>query len=184
LGKWLFQVHDDHKAVNIYLVKGNDSALLNDTRIGAADLLAHLGQLARKPLIVLTGIRLVIPHVNIPSAASADIKKTNGLSRELLYICNMMDQRTMENKLKDLKPVLSDKYSVEKIGYFGSYSRNEQTEKSDIDILIEFRKPLGWDFFDLQDFLERELKIKVDLVSVKALKEQLKDAILKQARFV
>lgn len=96
----------------------------------------------------------------------------------------MMDQRTIEDKLKDLKPVLSDKFSVDKIGYFGSYSRNEQTEQSDIDILVEFRKPLGWDFFDLQDFLEKELKIKVDLVSMKALKEQLKESILKQARFV
>lgn len=96
----------------------------------------------------------------------------------------MMNQITIEKKLKNLKPVLSDRYSVEKIGYFGSYSRNEQTEKSDIDIIVEFRKPLGWDFFDLQEFLEKELKIKVDLVSMKALKEQLKDSILKQVRFV
>jgi len=96
----------------------------------------------------------------------------------------MMNQISIEKKLKNLKPLLSDRYSVEKIGYFGSYSRNEQNEKSDIDIIVEFRKPLGWDFFDLQEFLEKELKIKVDLVSIKALKEQLKDSILKQARFV
>ena len=96
----------------------------------------------------------------------------------------MMDQRTIETKLKNLKPILSDRYSVEKIGYFGSYSRNEQTAKSDIDIVVEFRKPLGWDFFDLQDYLEKELGLKVDLVSMKALKEQLKDSILRQARFV
>ena len=96
----------------------------------------------------------------------------------------MMNQISIENKLKNLKPFLSDRFSVEKIGYFGSYSRNEQTEKSDIDIIVEFRKPLGWAFFDLQEFLEKELKIKVDLVSMKALKEQLKDSILKQVRFV
>ncbi|OFX18986.1 MAG: nucleotidyltransferase [Bacteroidetes bacterium GWA2_31_9b] len=95
-----------------------------------------------------------------------------------------MNQISIENKLKNLKPFLSDRFSVEKIGYFGSYSRNEQTEKSDIDIIVEFRKPLGWDFFDLQEFLEKELKIKVDLVSMKALKEQLKESILKQVRFV
>ena len=96
----------------------------------------------------------------------------------------MMNRISIEKKLKNLKPLLSDRFSVEKIGYFGSYSRDEQTEKSDIDIIVEFRKPLGWDFFDLQEFLEKELKIKVDLVSMKALKEQLKDSILKQARFV
>ncbi|HUW06740.1 MAG TPA: nucleotidyltransferase family protein [Williamwhitmania sp.] len=83
-----------------------------------------------------------------------------------------------------MKPILSDRYAVERIGYFGSYSRNEQSEKSDIDILVDFQKPIGWEFFDLQEYLEQELKIKVDLVSIKALKEQLRDTILKQVRYV
>ena len=96
----------------------------------------------------------------------------------------MMNQKDIENKLKNLKPILSDKYFVKRIGYFGSYSRNEQDEKSDIDILVDFRKPIGWDFFDLQELLEKELNIKVDLVSVRALKEQTRDSILKQVRYV
>jgi predicted nucleotidyltransferase len=50
--------------------------------------------------------------------------------------------------------------------------------------LVEFRKPVGWDFFDLQEFLENELKIKVDLISSRALKEQLRDSILKQVQYV
>jgi len=95
-----------------------------------------------------------------------------------------MKQKELESKLKRLKPFLSNKFSVEKIGYFGSYSRNEQTKESDIDILVEFRKPVGWEFFDLQEFLENELKIKVDLVSSRALKEQLRDTILKQVHYV
>lgn len=90
----------------------------------------------------------------------------------------------IENKLKELKPVLLQKYYVDKIGYFGSFSRNEQTEDSDIDILVSFKKPLGWEFFDLQEFLENELKLKVDLVSVKALKEQLKQVILTSVKYV
>lgn len=96
----------------------------------------------------------------------------------------MKHQDEVEAKLKELKPTLSEKFHVEKIGYFGSYSTGEQTEQSDIDILVEFRKPLGWAFFDLKDFLEDELKAKVDLVSTKALKEQLKDIILNQVRYV
>jgi len=80
--------------------------------------------------------------------------------------------------------MLSEKYEVERIGFFGSYARGEQTIDSDIDILVEFRRPLGWAFFDLQELLERELKRKVDLVSVKALKEQLRDEILRQTRYV
>ena len=95
-----------------------------------------------------------------------------------------MKQEEIKIKLKNLKPVLSDRFSVKRIGYFGSYSRNEQTEESDIDILVEFRKPVGWEFFDLQEFLENELKLKVDLVSSQALKEQLRDSILKQVQYV
>lgn len=90
----------------------------------------------------------------------------------------------IENKLKELKPLLLRKYFVDKIGYFGSYSRNEQNENSDIDILVSFKKPLGWEFFDLQELLENELKIKVDLISEKALKRQLRQIILKNVKYV
>ncbi len=96
----------------------------------------------------------------------------------------MVKQNELENKLKNLKPILSDRYSVERIGYFSSFSRNEQTNKSDLDILVEFRKPIGWNFFDLQEFLEKELTIKIDLVSINALKEQIRDSILKQVRYI
>ena len=79
--------------------------------------------------------------------------------------------------------MLSDKYEVERIGYFGSFSRGDHSEDSDVDILVEFRRPLGWAFFDLKDLLEKELQRKVDLVSSKALKEQLRDDILRQTRY-
>lgn len=90
----------------------------------------------------------------------------------------------IENKLKELKPFLLKKYYVDKIGYFGSYSRNEQNEFSDIDILVSFTKPLGWEFFDLQEFLENQLKIKVDLISDKAIKEQIRQIILNSVKYV
>jgi len=96
----------------------------------------------------------------------------------------MKSKIEIENKLKELKPILLQRYFVDKIGYFGSFSRNEQTTDSDIDILVSFRKPLGWEFFDLQEFLESELKLKVDLISEKALKEQLRQVILNSVNYV
>ena len=96
----------------------------------------------------------------------------------------MLSSKVIENKLRNLKPMLSQKYFVERIGFFGSFSREEQNEDSDIDILVEFNRPLGWEFFDLQKLLEKELQRKVDLVSIKALKEQLKEEILRQTRYV
>jgi uncharacterized protein len=96
----------------------------------------------------------------------------------------MKSSLDVEKKLKELKPILSRKYFVDRIGYFGSYSRNEQNEDSDIDIIVSFRKPLGWEFFDLQELLENELDIKVDLVSEKALKSQLRQVILNNVTYV
>ena len=96
----------------------------------------------------------------------------------------MNTQIDIENKLKKLKPMLNKEYHVERIGYFGSYSRNEQNKDSDIDILVYFRKPLGWEFFDLQELLEKELELKVDLVSEKALKKQLRQIILKSVKYI
>lgn len=96
----------------------------------------------------------------------------------------MYDTVDIEKKLKNLKPILHQQYNVERIGYFGSYARDEQKNDSDIDILVSFSKPLGWEFFDLQDFLENELQLKVDLVSEKALKEQLRPKILNSVKYV
>jgi len=96
----------------------------------------------------------------------------------------MNTQLEIETKLKELKPILNKKYFVDRIGYFGSYSRNEQKKDSDIDILVYFRKPLGWEFFDPQELLENELQLKVDLVSEKALKVQLRQIILNSVKYV
>ena len=96
----------------------------------------------------------------------------------------MITQIDIEKKLKTLKPDLSTRFHVDKIGYFGSFARNEQTANSDIDIIVSFNSPIGWAFFDLQELLEKELNRKVDLVSINALKEQLKESILNEVKYV
>jgi predicted nucleotidyltransferase len=74
--------------------------------------------------------------------------------------------------LEKHKPFLREEYGVNEIGIFGSYIRSEQGTKSDIDILIDFEKPLGWEIVDLHEYLEDILQMKVDLV--------LKDAVLRK----
>jgi len=54
-------------------------------------------------------------------------------------------------QLQELKPILKQRYQVETIGIFGSYSRKEQNSKSDIDILVTFIEPND---IDLIDFIE------------------------------
>jgi hypothetical protein len=78
------------------------------------------------------------------------------------------------------KPYLEGRFDVTKIGLFGSYIRSEQTEDSDIDILVEFGKPIGWEFIDVKEYLEKLLGKNVDLVTVKALKPRFKERILRE----
>lgn len=63
-----------------------------------------------------------------------------------------------------------EKYSVNSIGLFGSIVRDDFTDKSDVDIIVSFSKPIGIEFIDLADFIERKLAKKVDLVSRNGIK--------------
>lgn len=82
------------------------------------------------------------------------------------------------------KPELADKYNVKESGIFGSYARGEQRKTSDLDVLVEFSELIGWEFVDLKEYLESILDIKVDLVTVRALKPQLKDKILQEVIYL
>lgn len=88
------------------------------------------------------------------------------------------------NKLRELKPLLFTEYSVKEIGIFGSYADETNTEESDIDILVEFEKPIGWKFFSLELYLEKIFGKKVDLVTKNALKDQIKNQIMNQLEYI
>ena len=91
----------------------------------------------------------------------------------------------IKGKLKELKPILGEKFKVESIGLFGSYVRGEQKEESDLDVLVEFSEPIGFfDFIGLEGFLSEELGAKVDLVMKKTLKPRIKEKILKEAVYI
>ena len=89
--------------------------------------------------------------------------------------------------IQTLKPMLSERYGVENIGVFGSYRRDEQTKKSDIDILVAFREdahPGFFKFLELEEFLAKQLGVKVDLVSREALKPYIGKRILEEVVMV
>ena len=75
-------------------------------------------------------------------------------------------KRIIEKDRKELEK----KYKVKDIALFGSYVRGDQNEKSDLDILVEFREPVGFLFIHLADFLEEQLGVEVDLVTRDAIK--------------
>ena len=67
--------------------------------------------------------------------------------------------------LRKHKKELKERYKVKSIAIFGSYARGEQTEESDIDIMVEFYEPIGLKIVDLKDYLESILNVKVDLIT-------------------
>ena len=76
----------------------------------------------------------------------------------------------IKETLKNHKSRLSTKYGLNNIAIFGSYGRGQQTNDSDVDILVDFNKPIGVEFIDLAEELERLLRVKVDLVSKNGVK--------------
>jgi len=96
----------------------------------------------------------------------------------------MRSLEEIERTIKKHKKFLKEKYQVKNIGIFGSYSRGEATPKSDVDILVEFSEPLGWEFFDLKEFLEKILDRNVDLVTEHGIREQMKAQILREVVFI
>lgn len=83
--------------------------------------------------------------------------------------------------LKNQKPFLTEKYGVKEIGVFGSYVKGEQKAESDLDILVEFGRPVGFfEFLDLEEYLENTIGIKVEIVTPKALKPKIGEYILRE----
>ena len=81
--------------------------------------------------------------------------------------------------LKQELPYLKKKFGVKTIGIFGSCAREEAKPESDIDILIEIERPMGFfTFLDIEEYLTKKLGMKVDLVTPDALKPLIKPHIM------
>lgn len=87
---------------------------------------------------------------------------------------------TIDEIKQKVVPILKEA-GIMRSALFGSYVRGEETENSDVDILVEYPKGTSlFDVVDLQDKLEKTLERKVDLVSYKTIKPRLKQYILSE----
>jgi predicted nucleotidyltransferase len=95
----------------------------------------------------------------------------------------MINKNFILTFLKENKQQLKDNYQVNKIGLFGSFARDEETNKSDIDILVDM--PSSFDnYFDLKSFLEENFHREVDLGKEKQLRLLIKKQILQDIIYV
>lgn len=87
-------------------------------------------------------------------------------------------------RLKAMLPELRSRYGMHDVAVFGSIARGDFDEQSDVDIVSEFSKPIGWDIVDICDLLERTLGRKVDLVHAAGLKGRIGDRIRTELIYV
>ncbi|MCD6525980.1 MAG: nucleotidyltransferase family protein [Desulfuromonas sp.] len=97
----------------------------------------------------------------------------------------MRSKTEIKHVIKKHLAELHRDYAVSEIGIFGSYVRDEQTPKSDLDVLVQFSKPVGFiSFMQLEQQLQQLLGLKVDLVTRDALKPNIGARILKEVDYV
>lgn len=91
----------------------------------------------------------------------------------------------LEEKIKSVKPSITSRFNVKRIGIFGSVINGKIRKSSDVDILVEFSKTIDLlDFIALEKYLSEQTGSKIDLVSLKALRPEFKDAILKEVVYI
>lgn len=95
-----------------------------------------------------------------------------------------METQPILQTLQKNKNHFFKKYPLKSMALFGSYARNEAKEKSDVDIMVEFLSPVGFEFVDLAIELENILHQKVDLVSKKGIKPDMLPYIEKDLIYV
>lgn len=93
----------------------------------------------------------------------------------------MVNRETIFAKLQSVNLELND-LGVRSLAVFGSIARGDYTEDSDLDILIDFSRPVGlFEFIRLKHFLEQITSCQVDLVTLDALRPEMKMQILQEA---
>jgi len=85
--------------------------------------------------------------------------------------------------LREIYPTIRERYSVERIGIFGSFSRGDESSESDIDVLVDFKETSFKNYMGLLHFLEDRYHRKVDLVTVPALHYRLRPQIMKEVKW-
>ncbi len=77
----------------------------------------------------------------------------------------MLTKEEITELLRSEYPYLSSKYGVKRIGLFGSFAKGSASETSDVDLVVEFERPLGFDFIEFNEYLEDLLGAKVDVLT-------------------
>ena len=93
--------------------------------------------------------------------------------------------REIINKLKELKPILSERYGIEEFAVFGSVAKGTDTKESDVDIaVLKMKLKSGFDLIRAKYFLKEALDREIDIGTFKSMKTFIKNRIKKDFIYV
>ena len=97
----------------------------------------------------------------------------------------MIDKETIIKALRAEKKHLHDRFHVSELGLFGSYMRGEQTDTSDVDVLVDFDGSVDlFDLVDMEEYLASKLNRKVDIVIKRSLRPAIGEQILQEVLYL
>jgi predicted nucleotidyltransferase len=90
------------------------------------------------------------------------------------------DKADILRVIREKRPELTRRFTVRRIGVFGSFARDSASAESDVDILVELAEPTFDHYMDLKFYLEEILNRSVDLVMADTVKPRLRRIIGKE----
>jgi len=111
--------------------------------------------------------------------------KTNNRIKLNKISIEKLNRKNIIKIIKQIKPILKEQYGIDKIGIFGSFSRNDTNSNSDLDIVVEQHNPDLFDLIGAKQFIEELIKVHVDIVRYRNnMNQTLKNRIDKDAIYV
>lgn len=96
----------------------------------------------------------------------------------------MMPYPQIDTQLLRLRPELKKKFGVERLAYFDQFLSEHRTYKCQLNIMVELKKPLGWDFFSLKEFLEKKLQLRIDICTPRSIKPAIRGEVNKALHYL
>jgi uncharacterized protein len=90
----------------------------------------------------------------------------------------------IERDLERMMPDLAMRYGVIRIGYFKAYTSKINKPTAELNVIVELKKPIGWTFFEMKEYLERRLMTRIDVVTTNGLKVLFRNQILEAVKWV
>lgn len=89
------------------------------------------------------------------------------------------DNSKLEHDLRRITPELEMRYGVRRMGYFFDFCDKNAVTPAEVNIIVELRKPMGWKFFEMKEYIERKLYRRIDVVTPNGIKVLFKPDVMR-----